>query len=176
MPYSRSLYYRTLDTARQGTNPESSLCQDQQKHDKSAMTWHQNAEPRLYISILKEEGIRMSSKPMLSQDMRTQVHLRASAKCRCHVIEIGFNYFLLGGETGGSGKANSVIRGGDEVPRCLGSPSISGPGRWWGHYNRIGHAGTTLGGGATIIWELQLPSTPAPQSRNKMTKEGGGFH
>ena len=59
-----------LDTARQGANPESSLCQDQQKHDKSAMTWHQNAEPRLYISILKEEGIRMSSKPMLSQKLR----------------------------------------------------------------------------------------------------------
>lgn len=102
--------------------------------------------------------------------------MRASEKCRCHVIEIRFNYFLLGGETGGSGKANTVIRRGDEVPRCLGSPSISGPGRWWGHYNRIGHAGTTHGGGATIIYELQLPSTPAPQSRNKVTKEGGGIH
>ena len=102
--------------------------------------------------------------------------MRASEKCRCHVIEIRFNYFLLGGETVGWGKANTVIGGGDEVPACLGSPSISGPGRWWGHYNRIGHAGTTLGGGATIIYELQLPSTPAPQSRNKVTKEGGGIH
>ena len=47
----------------------------------------------------------------------------------------------------------------------------------WGHYNRIGHAGTTLGGGPPIIYDwLQLLLTPAPQWRNKVTKEGGGIH
>ena len=98
--------------------------------------------------------------------IKPEVHLRASSECcRCHVIEISFNYFLLGGETGPS-KADTVIR--DQMIRCLGSPSITG--RWWGHYNRIGHAGTTLNGGHQHP-QLLTPASPPQQSRNKVTKE-----
>ena len=137
-----------MDIAWQGANPESSLCQDQQKHDKSAMTWHQNAQQRLYISILKEERIRMSIKPELKISGPRFIWGQIREVQVSGVIEISFNYFLLGGETGDRRQGQYSDQGsGDEVPRCLGSPSISGPARWWGHYNRIGHAGTTLGGG-----------------------------
>ena len=121
---------------------------------------------RLYISILEEGRIRMRNSRCQDQGSFEGI--------RCDVIEIRFNYFLLGGETQGQ----YSDRGGDEVPTCLGVTLNLWPRSLVGSLQSDRTCWDNSRRGATmIIYELQLPSTPAPpESRNKVTKEGGGSH